>query len=128
MERLFAYAGMLRATFTLNFVAFLLMRVTGVALAVFLFLHIWTVGQVQRGVQEFNGAMAAYNTPVGWAMEYGLLLAVLYHMMNGLRLMAADFLSLTERQSELLWLSGMFVIGLGAYAFLIFFPTIAPGH
>ena len=128
MDRVFSYVGMLKATFTLNFFAFLLMRVTGIALAVFLFLHIWTVGQVRSGVQEFNGAMAAYNAPIGWAMEYLLLLAVLYHMMNGLRLMAADFLSLTGRQSELLWLAGMFVIGMGAYAFFVFFPAIAPAH
>lgn len=128
MDRIFTYAGMLRTTFTLNFFAFLLMRLTGIALAVFLFLHIWTVGQVQRGVQEFNTAMSAYNKPIGWAMEYALLLAVLYHMMNGLRLIAADFLNLTERQSEMLWLSGMCVIGLGAYAFFVFFPTFAPAH
>ena len=128
MDRLFSYVGMLRATFTFNFFAFLLMRITGVALAVFLFLHIWTVGQVQRGMGEFNGAMAAYNKPLGWAMEYLLLMAVLYHMMNGLRLMAADFLNMTERQSELLWLAGMFVIGTGAYSLFVFFPTIAPAH
>ena len=128
MDRIFTYAGMLRTTLTLNFFAFLLMRLTGIALAVFLFLHIWTIGQVQRGVQEFNTAMSAYNTPAGWAMEYVLLLAVLYHMKNGIRLIAADFLGMTERQSELLWLAGMFVLGLGAYAFLVFFPTFAPAH
>ncbi|MBI5524967.1 MAG: hypothetical protein HY897_01390 [Deltaproteobacteria bacterium] len=126
MARLLTYAGMLRATFTLNFLAFLLMRLTGIALALYLFLHIWSIGQVQRGVHEFNSAMAAYNRPMGWVLEYLLLLAVLYHMFNGLRLLAADFLKLSERHSEMLWLAGMFVVGLGAYSVFVFFPTLLP--
>jgi succinate dehydrogenase / fumarate reductase, cytochrome b subunit len=126
MRRIFAYFGELRANFTLNFLAFLLMRLTGIALATYLFLHIYEIGIARRDAAQFDGKMVGFNTPFGWTLEYLLLLAVLYHMFNGLRLMAADFMHLSERQSEMLWLAGMCVIGIGAASAFVFFPGLLP--
>lgn len=100
------------------------MRMTGIGLALYLFLHIWSVGQVQRGGETFNATMRGYNSPLWWACEYLLLLAVLYHMFNGLRLIAADFLNLTEAQSKMLWLVVLLVAHIGGACIFVFFPGV----
>lgn len=109
---------------SINLFSFLLMRLTGIALSIFLFLHIWTIGQVQRGNDSFNSAMSAYNNLFGWILEYLLLLAVLYHMFNGLRLIVADFYNLTERQKGLLWIVIVIVALIASASIFVFFPII----
>lgn len=109
---------------SINLFSFLLMRLTGIALSIFLFLHIWTIGQVQRGNDSFNSAMSAYNNLFGWILEYLLLLAVLYHMFNGLRLIIADFYNLTERQKGLLWIVIVIVALIASASIFVFFPII----
>lgn len=123
MSRALSYFSELRVNFKPNFFAFLAMRITGVALALYLFLHIWSIGQIQRGEIAFDAKMMTYDNPVGWALEYLLLLAVLYHMMNGLRLIAADFFGLTDRQSGMLSLAAALTAILGAGSVLVFFPV-----
>lgn len=127
VDKAFASLGMLRATFTPNFLSFLMMRITGVALAAFLFLHLWTIGQVHRGTARFDAAMAAYDNPLGWILEYLLLLGVLFHLMNGLRLIAADFLGLTERQAGMLMIAVSAVAVVGALSITVFFPGLLSG-
>jgi succinate dehydrogenase / fumarate reductase, cytochrome b subunit len=124
--RVLAYFEMLKRTFTFNYLAFLLMRITGIALVLYLILHIWSIGHVRHGSVAFNDAMAVYNKPLFWLFEYLLLLAVLYHMFNGLRLIIADFFSLTEHQSFLLWLAGLCVVIIGAFSISVFLPGIIP--
>lgn len=113
-EKVFSYFEMLKMTFTPNYLAFLLMRVTGIGIAIYLFLHIWSIGHVRHSEDAFNSTMGAYNTPIFWVMEYLLLLAVMYHMMNGLRLIVADFFELTEKQSVMLWIAGLVIVAVGA--------------
>ena len=112
---------------SINLFSFLLMRLTGIALSVFLFLHIWTIGQIQKGNDSFNQAMNAYNNLFGWVLEYFLLLAVIYHMFNGLRLIVADFFNLTERQKGLLWIAIVIIALIASASLFVFFPIIPKG-
>lgn len=123
-SRLTTYLTMLGRTFTVNYLSFLLMRVTGIALTVYLFLHIYSIGKIQNGVEVFDLKMESYNTPIGWVMEYLLLLAVIYHMFNGIRVTVADFFGLTKRQSEMTWLVGVCVIGIAAASVPVFLGRI----
>lgn len=109
---------------SINLFSFLLMRLTGIGLSVFLFLHIWTIGQIQKGNDSFNVAMNAYNNLLGWTLEYMLLLAVLYHMFNGLRLIVADFFNLTDRQKGLLWIVVVVVALIASASLFVFFPIL----
>lgn len=108
----------------INLFSFLLMRLTGIGLSVFLFLHIWTIGQVHRGNDAFNSAMNVYNSPLGWTLEYLLLLAVLYHMFNGLRLIVADFFNLTENQRGLLLIVVVIFALIASASLFVFFPIL----
>lgn len=122
--RIFTYFEMLKRTFTFNYLAFLLMRITGLALAAYLILHIYSIGQIRRSTEAFNAKMEAYNTPGGWILEYLLLFAVLYHMFNGIRVTIADFFGFTKKQSEMLWLAGVCIIIIGGVSAFVFFPGL----
>lgn len=123
---MFTYFGMLKTTFTLNYFAFLLMRITGLGLVLYLILHLWSIGQIQHGASSFDATMSAYNKMPFWFFEYLLLLAVLYHMFNGIRIIVADFFGLTERQSGMLWLVGIAIAIIGVFSIKVFLPGIIP--
>ena len=112
-----AIAGFLR-DLKLNFspgtAAFYMMRLTGIAIAVFLIIHLYSVGQAVDGQAAFDRMMEGYDNTLGHWMEYFILLAVLFHAANGFRVIVADFFSLTRRQKELLWgtMTAAFVIAM----------------
>ncbi len=120
----YLYISEIKFNRSVNLISFLFMRLTGISLSIFLFLHIWTIGQVQKGNDSFNEAMNAYNNLAGWILEYLLLLAVLYHMFNGLRLIIADFCNFTERQKGLLWIVVVIVAIVASASLFVFFPIL----
>ncbi len=71
--------------------AFLGHRVTGVLVFLFLLLHILDVSLV-RWPHLYNDVHAAYGNVVMRTFEVGLLFALLFHTLNGLRIVAVDFL------------------------------------
>ncbi len=85
--------------------AFWAHRITGVAVTVFLFLHIWTLSTVFRGKDAYDYAISKFDTKVGYIFQYVLLLAVAVHLLNGIRITFADFWGLTRIQKKLLWIS-----------------------
>lgn len=85
--------------------AFWVHRITGVAVTVFLFLHIWTLSTVFRGKDAYDYAISKFDTKIGYVFQYVLLLAVAVHLLNGIRITVADFWGLTRIQKKLLWIS-----------------------
>ena len=66
-------------------------RVTGVLIFFFLFAHVLDTALVRVSPDSYNAIIDTYKTPVVNLMEVGLLGAVLFHALNGLRVMAIDF-------------------------------------
>ena len=83
--------------------SFWIHRVTGVAVTVFLFLHIFTLSSVFRGKDAYDYAISKFDTKFGYIFQYVLLLAVAIHLLNGIRITAVDFWGLTRIQKKLLW-------------------------
>ena len=67
-------------------------RVSGVAIFAFLVLHLLDVSLYALSPARFDEVHALYGTPVMRVFECGLLLALLFHALNGLRLVAVDLL------------------------------------
>ncbi len=86
-------------------VSFWIHRVTGVAVTIFLFLHIFTLSSVFRGKDAYDYAISKFDTKSGYIFQYVLLLAVAIHLLNGIRITVADFWGLTRSQKKLLWIS-----------------------
>ena len=71
--------------------AWLLHRVSGVAVALFLFVHILDTALIGFGPGVYNFVVDIYARPAIRILEVLLVGAVLYHGGNGLRLIAIDF-------------------------------------
>ncbi len=79
-------------------------RVTGVLIFFFLFAHVLDTALVRVSPDSYNRIIDTYKTPIVNLMELGLTGAVLYHALNGLRIMAIDFWEKGPRyQKQLLY-------------------------
>jgi succinate dehydrogenase / fumarate reductase cytochrome b subunit len=81
-----------------------LQRVTGVAVFFFLFVHVLDTALVRVSPTAYNSVIASYKTPIVNLLEVGLVGAVLYHALNGLRVILVDFWSKGPRlQRQMTW-------------------------
>lgn len=71
--------------------AWILHRITGVGVLLFLFIHILDTALVMLGPIWYNRVIAIYRNPLFGLMEIGLFAAVLYHALNGVRIILVDF-------------------------------------
>jgi succinate dehydrogenase, cytochrome b556 subunit len=79
-------------------------RVTGVLIFFFLFAHVLDTALVRVSPEAYDSVIATYKTPLVNLLEYGLVAAILYHALNGLRVIAVDFWSKgTRYQRQMLW-------------------------
>ena len=75
-------------------------RVTGVLIFFFLFAHVLDTALVRVSPNSYNEIMDTYKTPLVNLMEVGLVGAVLFHALNGLRVMLIDFWSKGTRYQK----------------------------
>lgn len=85
--------------------AFIVHRVSGVLLALFLPLHFWALGQALHGVAALDGFLRWTEQPLVKFAETGLVLLLAAHMAGGLRLLALEFLEWRDWQKTLLALA-----------------------
>lgn len=107
--------------------AWLLHRVSGLGILLFLFLHILDIYLVGVGREIFEQFLFFYHSPPFKVLVLGLLFGVFYHAFNGVRIILVDFWP--ERFSNWKTQRTMFRIVL-ALTLLAFIPaaivTIAP--
>ena len=87
-------------------------RVTGVLIFFFLFAHVLDTALVRVSPDSYNRIMDTYKTPLVNMMEIGLVGAVLFHSLNGLRVTAIDFWAKgTRYQKQMMYaVLGVFVL------------------
>ena len=66
-------------------------RVTGVLIFFFLFAHVLDTALVRVSPEDYDRIIDTYKTPIVNLMEVGLVGAVLYHALNGVRVVLLDF-------------------------------------
>jgi len=66
-------------------------RVTGVAIILFLFAHVVDTAVVGWGPEAYNRVLSVYQNWGVRLLELGLVAAVLFHGINGVRIMIIDF-------------------------------------
>ena len=74
------------------FWAFVVHRISGLALAAFLPLHFWALGTALHGEARLDEFLAWSEQPLVHAAEWGLVLLLAAHLTGGLRLLALEFL------------------------------------
>ncbi|MEM6429400.1 MAG: succinate dehydrogenase, cytochrome b556 subunit [Deinococcota bacterium] len=109
--------------------AFVLHRISGVALALYLLLHVLDISLVMYGPRVFNAFLGFYHQ---WPFRIGLILvmaAVVYHAFNGLRIILMDFTNWGTRYQRGLWygvLAATTIVGIPILIKVV--PEIFGGH
>ncbi|MBI3317813.1 MAG: succinate dehydrogenase, cytochrome b556 subunit [Candidatus Omnitrophica bacterium] len=104
--------------------AWIFHRVTGVGVLLFLFIHILDTSLIMLGPAWYNRIILLYRNPVFGVMEIGLFAAVLYHALNGVRIILVDFW-----MEAVSWHKQIFWVEMTIFA-LVFIPVawIMLGH
>jgi len=102
-------------------IAWILHRLSGLALIFYLCLHIWVIHHLSYGPEKFNSVMAFLTSPLFKILEIGLWAVILFHTFNGIRLLIIDFGSGARYHKKLFWVAFLLVLilsVLGAIPFL----------
>ncbi|NPV85240.1 MAG: succinate dehydrogenase, cytochrome b556 subunit [Anaerolineae bacterium] len=75
----------------LGYLAFILNRITGMGLALYLLLHLIMLGKLAQGPQAYNSFIETVHHPVFIFGELLVIFAALIHGLNGLRIILTSF-------------------------------------
>lgn len=81
--------------------AYLLHRLSGLLLALFLPLHFWVLAMAVTKPQELDGFLLLTESGAVKLAEFGLVFLLSVHMFGGLRLMAMEWLPWSAPQKTL---------------------------
>ena len=92
--------------------SWVLHRITGATIFFFLFVHVLDTALVRVSPEAYNAVIETYKSPLIGLMEIGLVVAVLYHALNGIRVILIDFWHKGARyQRQMLWVVvGVFLV------------------
>lgn len=101
--------------------SWVLHRITGVSIYFFLLVHILDTALVRVSPEAYNIVIKSYQTPLMGVAEIGLVAAIGFHALNGLRIILIDFWSFGAKHQRLLfWI----VVGL----WLVLLAGFVPRH
>jgi len=101
--------------------AFVFNRWSGVLLAVYLYVHLGVLTTLAVNRQSYDQFLVLAKSPLGLLFDVVLVLLILYHGLNGLRIMFAALAGKIEQQRAQFWAVAVAALVLTAYsAYLIF--------
>ncbi len=101
-------------------------RISGVAIFAFLVLHVIDIFLVGFAPGVYDTLLGFYATPIGIIMEWLLGAAVLYHALNGLRIVIMDFWPRMTRYHRQLWyLNWILFVAIGLPVTYVIFGQFA---
>ena len=101
--------------------SWVLHRITGIAIFFFLLVHTLDTALVRLSPDDYDLVIATYKTPIIGLGELGLVAAILFHGLNGIRVILVDFWSKGAKYQRLMfWI----VIAIA----VILFAGFAPRH
>ena len=98
--------------------AWILHRLSGLALVFYITLHIWVINTLTLGPEKFDSVTKFLTSPLFKILEAGLWGVILYHAFNGVRVVIVDFFqgSLIQKKLFMVLISIAFVLwALGSY-------------
>lgn len=99
--------------------SWVLHRITGVAIFFFLLVHILDTSLVRVSPEAYNAVIGTYKNPIMGIGEIALVGAIVFHGLNGLRIIAVDAWHLGPKfQRVLFWI----VVGIWAILMIGFVP------
>ena len=113
--------------------SWVLHRITGVAIFFFLLVHVLDTALIRVSPEAYNAVIGTYKNPVMAIGEIVLVAGIVFHAMNGLRIILVDFWSQGARyQKQLFW--GVLVVwfvlmaGFSGRHLALAFSSMVGGH
>ena len=105
--------------------AWILHRLTGLGLTFYILVHIVALTGLTKGEAAFNEEMALFSSPLFLFLEWALGSLVMFHAVNGVRIVMVDFGNGAKNHKQILAvvyvISIVMVLGM---AYLIFAPHL----
>lgn len=83
--------------------AFILHRVSGIAIALYLFIHVLNTGSAMFGPEVADPLMKFFHVPIFRIGLIFVMAGVVYHALNGLRIILMDFTDWGVRYQRSMW-------------------------
>jgi len=84
--------------------AWVLFRISGLVLVAYLFFHIWVISQGRiGGPVELNELFETFDKPFLLFLDFMLVSAVMYHALNGVRIVLMDFGVGIKQHKAMFW-------------------------
>ena len=108
--------------------AWALHRVSGIAIWAFIILHVVDIYLVGGDPKAYDDILAIYASPIGRVGEVLLGAALLYHALNGLRILIIDLWPAMTKHHRALWYASwvIFVAVFIPGALIILMPVLRP--
>jgi succinate dehydrogenase / fumarate reductase, cytochrome b subunit len=87
----------------IGMLAFAFHRISGIAIWAFVVLHVVEIYLVGGDPSAYDDILRFYASPIGRVMEALLGAALLYHALNGLRIIVMDFWPPLTRYQRQMW-------------------------
>jgi succinate dehydrogenase / fumarate reductase cytochrome b subunit len=101
--------------------SWVLHRITGVAIFFFLLVHVLDTSLVRLSPEAYDAVIGTYKTPLIGLGELGLVAAILFHALNGIRVILIDFWRKGAKyQNQMFW--AVIIVA------LVIFAAFAPRH
>ncbi|WP_150306976.1 succinate dehydrogenase, cytochrome b556 subunit [Planctomonas psychrotolerans] len=83
--------------------SWVLHRITGVAIFFFLLVHILDTALIRVSPEAYNAVISTYQNPVMGVGEVGLVGAIGFHALNGIRIVLIDFWQVGTKYHRLMF-------------------------
>jgi succinate dehydrogenase / fumarate reductase cytochrome b subunit len=101
--------------------SWVLHRITGIAIFFFLLVHVLDTSLIRVSPEAYNAVLGTYKNPIMGLGETVLVVAIVFHALNGLRIILVDVWSKgAQYQKQMFWI----VIGL----WLVLLAGFVPRH
>lgn len=92
-------------------------RISGIALIAYLFLHVYSLSTLTDGKEAFETKMSTFSSGPFLVLEWVLFIFVLFHSLNGVRIVLVDLADGSKYHKTLYrvsWIAGILLfLGMG---------------
>ena len=103
--------------------SWLLHRVTGLGVLLFLLIHIVDITLVGFGPTVYNNALLVFDTPIVRMTSLALIASVLFHAFNGVRVILIDFWPAAHKYQQQLFY-GAIALSIAGFIPMAYFVII----
>jgi succinate dehydrogenase / fumarate reductase cytochrome b subunit len=111
---------------TVGMLAWIFHRLSGLLLTVYVLYHIYYLRAAQQSAQSFNQVLQETQTPFWRFINLLILLALLFHTFNGIRLLAFDTGRGLRIQRQLFWAAFVLTIAIFLFSAIMVFTYMPP--